>query len=193
LVDQGAVADDNASFTIPDGAHGTTTLNGQPLRLPVTEDAGAPTIMGAYADGYPIPVGRRVRGSRQGGHLSRHWSAVELTGCGLSRTFVWPRAELTAQLVDQGAVADENASFTIPDGAHGVGTTQGQPLRLPVTEDAGAPTIMGAYADGYPILVSPSINGSMQGGHLFRPESAVELTASGLRRTSVSLRDALPI
>jgi DNA-binding beta-propeller fold protein YncE len=185
VVDQGGAPDDSARFYVPANSGASVGLsNAATVRLPVTEDPSAPPTSGLWSQGYDCLVFPSVNG-RPASHLQRAEDFVPLREAGLTRTFVWKRADLTLRLVDQSGAPDDSGRFYVPEiSGTGVDVRHGGTVRLPVTSDPSAPPTAGLWSAGYDVRVFPSVSGR-PASHLQRVEDFVPLTEAGLTRTFV--------
>jgi hypothetical protein len=113
--------------------------------------------------------------------------SITIAGASQVAQFTWSTAPLSATLVDQlGApipasqmnVSNANLSFASATIANGGS------LILPVTEDPNAAPIRGSVSNGYALTMYPGLAGRPQDYLLYRTDSAVELTPSGLNLAS---------
>lgn len=183
LVDQDSVIIPGAVLEVVTGTP-TTVQNGLSVRLPVTEDPLFPPINGTYAGGYGVTSIPAVTGTPIGCCLGRVESVAELTPTGMTRTFVWRYAYLTARLVDQDSTLIPGAMIDIVTGKT-ISLANGTSVYLPVTDDPLSLPITGTHAGGYKAYAYPAVNGTPIGCCLYREESTQELSPVGLTRTFV--------
>jgi hypothetical protein len=189
LVDQDGTPDDSVTFSVPTaGASARDGFGETTYRLPVTvEQPGEPAYAGPDTAGYGVAVYPSINQVRQGSLLSRIEARAELDAAGLTRTFVWKRANLTVRLVDQDGTPDDGVTFSVP--AAGASSRDGfgeTAYHLPVTvEQPGEPAYSGPFAAGYDAAVYPSIHQTRQGSLLLRTEAKAEIGTGGLVRTFV--------
>ncbi|MFO1077181.1 MAG: hypothetical protein U1E73_05590 [Planctomycetota bacterium] len=125
--------------------------SGDTCMLPVTDPGVYPTMSGPAAGGYPALVNPGVAGAR--GWLYRQDPARPVLALTTQLAYEWTVVSCPLFVANEAGVIVAGSSVVLP--APFPAYTLGQPIRLPITENATYPTISGVFENGYPIKVRP--------------------------------------